>query len=132
MPINVEVDFLKEDKFQIKALNSRSSFFIDKNKEGSASCGPNPLEIFLASLAGCIGVYSKNYLSRHAIGFKRLKIMAEAQFTTESPACLKDIVVKVDTDAQLADKKDVFLRFISNCPVHNTLLQAKEAKINLI
>ena len=131
MQIKAEVNFLKEDVFQIKTFPSEALLSIDKKKEGQVPGGPNPLEMFLSALAGCIGVYAKMYFGRHAVQFKRLEIQAEAEFTTDSPARLKDIIVKVNTDAQLADK-EVFLRFVSNCPVHNTILHTKEVKINLI
>ncbi|MCF7908055.1 MAG: OsmC family protein [Candidatus Omnitrophica bacterium] len=92
----------------------------------------NFLEVLLSALGGCIGVYANKYLERHAIAFTKLEIMVTGELTTESPARIVDIKVKVDTDAQLGDKKEVFLRFIHNCPVHNTLLNTKEVEIDLL
>jgi len=111
MELKIEVDFSKQVNFQPK--------------------GSNPLEALLSALGGCIGIYADKYLARHSIPYTKLKVLVTADFTTESPARLVNIVVKVDTDARLGDKKDIFLRFVHNCPVHNTLLNTKEIKIYL-
>ncbi|MBU2043655.1 MAG: OsmC family protein [Candidatus Omnitrophica bacterium] len=100
-------------------------------KTGYIPGGSNPLEALLSALGGCIGIYADKYLARHSIPYTKLKVLVTADFTTESPARLVNIAAKVDTDAQLADKREVFLRFIGNCPIHNTLVNTKEVKVSL-
>jgi len=131
MDVNVHVEYKENHIFTVHTEHSHSSFYIDKKEEGYAPLGPNPLELFLSSLAGCIGVYANNYLKRHNIGFTYLKIDSFAQFAQSSPQRLTDITVQVDTDADIGDKKDVFMRFIHNCPVHNTLLHTERVNIEL-
>lgn len=131
METRIEVKFIQEDKFQIKTSPSETTLLIDKPKEGYLPQGPNPLELFLSALGGCIGVYAKMYLLRHQIIFKELNIKVAAELSKESPIQLINLRVNVYTDAQLGEKRDIFLRFIKNCPVHNTILNTKEIDISL-
>jgi uncharacterized OsmC-like protein len=132
METKVEIAFLKEDIFQIKTEASGATLYVDKKKENDQALGPNPLELFLSALAGCIAVYAKRYLDMHAIKYSKINIKANANFSQSSPVRLADIKVEVHTDADLGDKREVFLRFIHNCPVHNTILHTKEVDIELV
>lgn len=131
MEIKVAVTFLAEDTFEVTTSVPGVKIYVDKKKETGISAGPNPLELFLSSLGGCIGVYAKNYLTRHAIVFKRLNIAVNADLSEDNPLRLVRIKVRIDTDADLQDKTDVFLKFAHNCPVHNTILNTKEVEIQL-
>lgn len=131
MEIKSEIIFLKEDIFQVKAQSSTAQIYVDKAKEAYASLGPNPLELFLSSLGSCIGIYAKRYFTMHSIVFKKLTIESKADFSEDSPARLINIKVKVHTDVNLGDKRDVFMRFISNCPIHNTVKNTKEIEITI-
>ena len=131
MEQKVEVKFLGEDKFQVKAITSGVSLCVDKSAPDYKSQGPNPLEVFLSALGSCTGVFAKKYLSRHNIDFKELRVEAKAEFTTTPPARLTNIGVKVSTDADLGLNREVFLRFMKNCPVHNTILGTDQINIEL-
>ncbi len=112
-------------------IRAEANIYSDREEINYALGTDRPLELFLSSLSGCVGVYAKKYLSRHQIEFRKLIVKASADFTIESPARLVNLKLKVITDAELGDKKEVFLRFIENCPVHNTLLHTKEVEIAL-
>jgi len=113
----VEVTFWEKDKFAIAAQASGVNFYSDKKSENYVPAGPDPLELFLSSLASCVGVYAKRYLTTHAKDFKELKIKAGAEFTSSSPARLVNIKVETFCDAKLSrEENEVFLRFIQNCP----------------
>jgi uncharacterized OsmC-like protein len=131
MEIKTEITFLREDIFQIKAQTSGLIFHIDKKKENEEALGPNPLELFLSALGSCIGVYAKKYLSTHSLEFKELTVGLKAEFSQVHPARLINIKAQVKTDADLGDKREVFLRFINNCPIHNTILHTKEIDIEI-
>ncbi len=79
-----------------------------------------------------MGVFAKKYLTRHNLEFKKLKVEVEAEFITKSPMHLVNIRVKVYTDAGLGDKKDTFMRFIKNCPIHNTIVNTKAVEISIV
>lgn len=101
------------------------------SKEPFIPSGKNPLEALLSALGGCIVIYAKKYLERHSVPFNRLEVTAEAELTTENPMRLVNIKAEIDTDAQLGDKKDVFLRFVHGCPIHNTLLHTEKVDVEL-
>lgn len=131
MIVEVSAKFIEKDKFKIYAVNTETNIIIDQKQPDHETEGPNPLELFLSSLAGCIGTFAKKYLTRHNIEFKKINVRVEADFSTDSPMRLADINVHLDTDAELGSKKDTFYRFIENCPIHNTILHTKEIKISL-
>ncbi len=127
----VEVKFLSKDKFEVRAVSSATTIYVDKKEPDSIPSGPNPLELFLSSLASCTGVFAKKYLERHNLEFKELRVEAQAEFTTQAPMRLTKIKAKVHTDADLGDKREVFLRFIEGCPIHNTVLYTSKIDIEL-
>lgn len=132
METKVELRFLKGDTFEIKTHTNEVTMYVDKKKEGQPASGANPLELFLSSLAACVGVYALRYLTTHTVDFKQLNAVAFADFSSDTPARLVNIKVNVHTDAKLADKQDVFLRFIRNCPIHNTVIHTQEVEIDLV
>jgi uncharacterized OsmC-like protein len=132
MDIKVEVDSKQSGKFIVNCLSSGKTFNVDVNKETALLEGPNPLEVFLGAVASCVGVYAEKYLIQHSIEFKNLKIEATAGFSNEPPSRLVDIKLKAYTDAKLdKNAKEVFLRFMKNCPVHNTIINTKEVDISI-
>lgn len=131
MDVKAQVNFLEKDKFKAVGSLSELEVYIDKKEEGHTPAGPNPLELFLSSLGGCIGVYAKRYLTRHNVAFNKLDISVDSQLSQEGPMHLANIKVKVQTDADLGEKSEVFLRFIKNCPIHNTLIHTNSVDIEI-
>ena len=131
MQVTTQLNFIEQDLFKATPGFSDVELYIDKPREGYSPKGPNPLEIFLTSVGGCVGVYAKRYLKRHDISFNKLNILVSANLSKDPPMRLADIDVKIDTDADLGDKTEVFERFVRGCPVHNTLLHTKEVNIAL-
>jgi len=132
MEIKTSVNFLENDLFKIENQSLTLNLYIDKPKDSYEPKGPNPLEMFLSALGGCVGVFSKRYLTRHKIEFRKLKVEVNAELSREAPLRLSEIKVKIDTDADLGDKKEIFEKFVRGCPVHNTLLHTKDINISLI
>ena len=128
----VKVSFLSDNKFEVSTVSSQVKFYIDKKAEDYIPRGPAPIELLLSSLAGCIGVFARSYLRRHSLEFSRLNINASAQLSQDSPKRLVDIKVDVDTDAELGGKREVFLRFIQACPIHNTICHDSRVNISLV
>ena len=132
MNVKVEINSKQNGKFTVNCLSSNKTFNVDVSKDSVSLEGPNPLELFLSALGSCTGVYAEKYLIQHSIEFKNLKIEAAARFSNEPPSRLVDIKLKVSTDAKLdKDAKEIFLRFMKNCPIHNTIINTKEIDINL-
>jgi len=131
MEIKATLNHLTDDLFEITTAPSNLKLYIDKAHQEHEAKGPNSLELFLSSVAGCTGVFAKRYLERHAIDFSTLTIEARADFIQEAPLRLGNISLKIATDADLKGKDDVFMRFAGNCPIHNTLHVAQEVALTL-
>ncbi len=79
--------------------------------------------MLLASLGSCIGVYIRKYFEGAAGSLREFSIGLEAEFRKEKPVCFSLINVSIDLKGTDLDqrRKQAFLAFIRNCPVHNTL-----------
>ena len=82
-------------------------------------------------MGSCVGVFAKSYLKRQQIEFKELAMEVSADLVRQAPMHLANIKVQVKTDAQLGDKKEIFMRALAACPIHNTIIQTKEIDIIL-
>ncbi|RKY35432.1 MAG: hypothetical protein DRP73_04670 [Candidatus Omnitrophota bacterium] len=132
MALELEIRYLEGEKFEIKSLKSGAKAYIDiRREEGYIPSTPNSSELFLASIGGCVMYYARLYLVNAGIKFDKLKVRVAGEWTKQPVLMLKDIKVKISTDAELGDRKQAFLRFVHNCPVHNTIINTKEIKIEM-
>jgi putative redox protein len=131
MEVNARLDFIENDLFKSNAGLPERELYIDKPRQGYTPKGPSSLEMFLSSVGGCVGDYAKRYLDRHDVSFSKLAVSVTARLSKNFPLRLSDIVVNVDSDAELGDKREVFELFVKSCPVHNTLLHTKEITIKV-
>lgn len=131
MAIRAEITAEEKDKFLASFPSSGTRIYVALNKE--EACGPDPLELFLGSLASCVCVYARKYLTQHSIEFKELKVIATAELSKDSPTRLVNISIKASTDAKLDNaKREIFLRFMKNCPIHNTVVHTQHIEIDLV
>jgi len=93
-----------------------------------------PPAVLLASLGSCIGVYIRKYFEGADGSLKEFSIELKAEFTKEKPVCFSLINVFVDLKGIELDqrRKQAFLAFIRNCPVHNTLMLAVKFDFEII
>jgi LmbE family N-acetylglucosaminyl deacetylase/uncharacterized OsmC-like protein len=100
-------------------------------KDGGEDTAPTPTELFIASLASCVGFYARRYLARHNLPTEGLAV--EATFAMGSkPARVAGIEVRlVVPDGVPAERLDALLAVASHCTVHNTLESTPEVSITL-
>ena len=128
MSLGVEVKLLEDKKFEVNALKSGAKAYMDTKREGYTPSAPSPSEFFLASLGGCVLYYAWKYLSNARIEFKELSARVSGEWTKE-PLMLKDIKVEIFTDAELGNRREALLRFVHNCPIHNTIINTQQIHI---
>jgi uncharacterized OsmC-like protein len=101
-----------------------------KIKEGSWDTGSpqatdksvmSPLEIFLASLGSCIGVYTVRYCQNANIDTAGLEIIVSSELGSNRPVRFEKINVRISLGQDIGARKRSLLEFVKNCPVHNTL-----------
>ena len=114
--------------YSVQIENNGSSVMKVKSKEyefliDTEGHGVTPPDTLLASLASCIGVYIRKYADGMKISIPGFKINISAELEKEKPVCFKVIKASIALSGiELDDKKkESLLRFIKNCPVHNTL-----------
>jgi uncharacterized OsmC-like protein len=131
MSLEVEVKLLEDQRFEVNALKSGAKAYMDTKREGYTPCAPNPSELFLASLGGCVLYYAWRYLSNAGIEFKELSVKVSGEWAKE-PLMLKDIKVEISTNAELGNRKEALLRFVHNCPIHNTIINTQKINIQFL
>jgi putative redox protein len=114
--------------YHVDIINSGDSTFKVKSNDyelvvDTKGNGITPPDALLASLGTCIGVYLRKYAEGARIDLKQFSISVDAEFSKEPPYCFRQINVKVDLKGLKLEenRKEGLLRFIKNCPVHNTL-----------
>ncbi len=130
MSLEVEIKHIQDKKFVARSLESGAEIRIDSYRQGRLPEGLNSSELLLASVGGCIMYYAHTYLSRMNIAFSRLEVKVSGEWQ-KRPLMIKDIKVGIITDASLSTRRESFLRFVHNCPVHNTVINTQEIEIGL-
>lgn len=99
---------------------------------GGADRAPTPVELFVASLAGCVAFYAGRYLTRHGYGRDGLAVSAGFDMAGDGPARVSDIRLLVRRSASLpAERRAALLAVIRHCTVHNTLVSQPSVTIEL-
>lgn len=127
----VDVDYEGSSKYKVKSLNYEVK--IDFPKADGSIDGITPPALLLASFGSCLAVYLERYLNEAGIAFKKFFINVKSDICKETPHYLKVIDVRVDVRGASLDekRKEALLRFIKNCPVHNTLMHKPEINVTL-
>jgi putative redox protein len=114
--------------YHVDIMNSGDSAFKVKSDDyefvvDTRGGGITPPDALLASLGTCVGVYVRKYTEGVKINLTQFSISVDAEFSKEPPYCFRQINVLVDLKGFKLEenRKEAFLRFIKNCPVHNTL-----------
>ncbi len=123
------VDIINNGGPDFQILSEGHGFSLDT--KGS---GVSPSAAFLASLGACIGVYLRKYMDSARIESKGFKVKVEAEFKKDPRYHFQDINVSIDLKGlDLEDRrKQALLRFVKNCPVHNTLESSPHVDISII
>lgn len=92
-----------------------------------------PLPTLLAALGSCVGVYLRRYADNMKLPIKEFSVSVEADLIKEPPIGFRHISVAIDLKGVQLDeaKKEGLMRFIRNCPVHNTLHGKPEISMSL-
>ncbi len=122
-----EVFCAKDMFFKVKA----NGFEINIDGKGGTI---SPLETLLAALGTCAGVYIRKFAESTNLSLENFIVTVEAELTDKRPYRFDKINLTVDLKGVSLDesKKASLLRFIRNCPVHETLKANPEMVINLI
>ena len=126
----ITVRHVDRDRFVITARDHTIS--IDQPvSDGGEDTAPTPTELFVASLAGCVGFYARRYLARHDLPEDGLSVTAWYDMGSR-PARISDIRIAIDLPEGVpADRREALLAIASHCTVHNTLVDPPAVTIGL-
>ncbi|MDD5492815.1 MAG: OsmC family protein [bacterium] len=121
-----EVFCAKDMTFQVKSKGYEIT--ID-GKSGAIS----PLDTLLAALGACAGVYIRKFAESTKLSLENFIVRVEADLTDKAPYQFNEIKIDIDLQGITLDegKKESLLRFVRNCPVHQTLKANPEMLISI-
>lgn len=132
MTNQAEVKYITGRKFIAK--NRIHTFIIDLAREaGGRDEGPSPPEVFIDSLASCVGVYVAGYCERAGLDTKGLVIRVGWEKEVErKPYRIKRIELKIDLPhADVGRRKEALLSIARSCLIHETIKNQPEISIDL-
>ena len=93
---------------------------VDQPEEaGGADTAPTPTELFVSSLASCVGFYARRFLARHHLA-DHVEVGCR-WWMDKSPARVGAIEIEVSVPYLPPDKFDRFQKAVEHCTVHTTL-----------
>ncbi|HEX6870207.1 MAG TPA: OsmC family protein [Micromonosporaceae bacterium] len=99
---------------------------------GGDDIAATPTELFVASLATCVGFYAGRYLTRHGYSRDGLEIGASYELATDRPARVAVVRLSIRVPADVPEQRWAALRAVaSHCTVHNSLITPPDISIEL-
>jgi uncharacterized OsmC-like protein len=118
MPMEIRL----EEKYRFAAMSRDHKVIIDQPLTGGGSNqGMSPVELFVASLAGCVAYYAANYMERHTIPSYGLRVEADWEFE-KKPYRISKVRMTLHTPANFPeDQREKLLAVSKGCTIHHTL-----------
>jgi uncharacterized OsmC-like protein len=99
---------------------------------GGSDAAPTPTELFVASLASCVGFYAGRYLTRHGLSREGLDVAATYRMAVDRPARVTDVQLTVRVpDAMPVDRWPALQAVVEHCTVHNSLTTPPVVRVQL-
>ena len=138
----VVVEATLGEKFKLECKMGNHTIYIDQPPAaGGTDAGPNPLEVFLLSLAGCISAIGRIVASQKKIALRGMTIRVEGTLdpdvllgkNTQDRAGFPVIEVEVDVHADLSpEEKKAFIEEVDRrCPVSDNIANASTVSVRL-
>jgi putative redox protein len=100
--------------------------------DGGVDAGPTPTELFVASLAGCVGYHASRFLQHHLLPTAGLAVTASFEMSADRPQRVASIRIEVHPPPSVPPRQLSALHIVvSNCTVHNSIEQAPSIDIGL-
>lgn len=100
-------------------------------EDGGQDAGMSPVELFVGSVASCVGYFVGQFCARHDISREGLAVDAEWEMA-EGPHRVGTIALAIKLPHRLsADMKERLLKVAHGCTVHQSLSGAPAVTIQL-
>lgn len=116
----ISVTHLVEDRFRIDVRGHQ--LLVDQPHRDREEAGPSPTELFVSSLAACVGHYAAGFLRRHGLAEEGLRVDCDWTMLASQPARVGRVNLSVATAVPVPDELRAGLQEeVEHCTVHNTL-----------
>ena len=127
MPI--KITFKGNTRFEITA--GHHAVLTDQPlDDGGGDAGMSPVELFVGSLAGCVGYFIGRYCSRHNLAAEGLTVDADWSMA-ERPHRVGEIRLQVHGLSAPAHHRERLLKVAHGCTVHQSLLHPPKIEVLL-
>jgi len=128
--VNAGLRVIHEDGDRFTVQIRGHSLTVDQpESDGGTDFGPQPTELFVASLASCVAHYGRRFLRRHGLPDQ---VTVDAEWTmASSPTRVGSISVSVAAPGLPSELEPRFAKVIEHCTVHNTLVIPPNVSINV-
>lgn len=118
--MELTVDSIGRDRHRITVRGHR--IVVDQPEDaGGSDAGPTPTELFVASLAACIGHYARRALGAQSPG---ATVRCSWEMSQSPPWRVADIAIAVDLPEGTSPARHAAVqRAVGHCTVHNSLVQ---------
>lgn len=100
-------------------------------KDGGHDAGMSPVELFVGSLASCVGYFVGQFCERHGISREGLTVDAEWD-TAEGPHRVGTVNLAIHLPHRITpDQKERLLKVAHGCTVHQSIAAAPTVAIQL-
>jgi len=126
----ISVEWTSGDSF---VIDVRAHFLtVDQPyADGGQDLGPTPTELFVASLAACVGYYAERFLRRHDIAPGGLRVECDFEMG-ERPARVERIDLKLHVPPGFPEsRRAALMAVVEHCTVHNSLTRPPAVEIEL-
>ncbi len=139
----VRVQGVQDNSFRMEVTAGNHTLVVDQPVSGGGGdSGPNPLEYFLVSLAGCIGAIGRIIANQRKMDVRGFRVDVHGELNTdnllgmssEERAGFSSIRVSVFIDAEMTEEeKASYLSEVdSRCPISDNICNASNVSFELV
>lgn len=125
----IDVTYVRGDQLRIE-VRGHEVVTDQPVEDGGDDIAPTPTELFVASLAACVGYYAERFLRRNGLSTDGMSVTADYSWA-ENPHRVGAIDLHVDAPGLTAARRAAFSSVIEHCTVHNTLHHPPEVHMQV-
>jgi uncharacterized OsmC-like protein len=126
----IAVTHLAEDRFRIEVRGHE--LVVDQPGRDRDEAGPSPVELFVSSLAACVGHYGARFLRSRGVPYDGLRVECDWSMLAATHARVGRVRLRVTPPAQLpAELHAPLQEAMEHCTVHNSLRQPPQVTITM-
>jgi uncharacterized OsmC-like protein len=128
--MNMKVKFRGGARFDI--ISREHTIVTDQPVEdGGQDAGMSPVELFVGSIASCVGYFVGRYCARHKIACEGFTVDADWSYA-EQPHRLGSVSMRINLPAQLTpEQRERLLKVAHGCTVHQSITVPAAIRIDL-